>query len=283
LGDPTEVQAPGAITAGGNWTPAQGSGPIDQQFQSFLSAEYETIGALNQAWSTSYSGFSDPSLRFPAIQPMLTVAAKDWSQFISTALSFTYALVTNADEPAYETFLIQRYSQPSAINTAYGLTGVSALGSFADIQNKLWSELAAGLPVGGVFLQDWILFVSVVIPTRQNAHQFSVIVPVELTDSAATQMARLNLAQRITQQEKPAHTSFDVKLYWAAFSVGSARVGIETVAGPSSRFAAILLDQSSLGESYLSFVAPWSVRDRVVTSGSMLWRRIGKQCGESAK
>ncbi len=282
LGDPTDVQGPGAIAAGGKWTPSQGSGPIDQQFRDFLSAEYANIAALNLAWSASYSGFDDPTLRFPAIQPSVAAAAADWSQFIASDLGFTYALATNANEPAFETFLIERYGQVSAINTAYGLTGASALTSQADIRSNLWNPLANGLPAGGVFLQDWILFVSIVIPTQQNAHQFTVVVPVQLTDSVATQTARLNLAQRITQQEKPAHTAFDVKLYWAAFSAGSARVGIETVVGPSSRFAALLLDQSSLGESYLSFVAPWNARGRVVAGGDQLQRRAGKRCGESA-
>jgi phage tail-like protein len=283
LGDPTDVQTPSTITAGGAWTPSQGPGPIDQAFRSFLSTQYGNINALNQAWGgTSYSGFDDPTLRFFAIQPAQATQAADWSQFISSDLGFTYALVTTANESAYETFLMQRYQQPSALNTAYGLTGAAALTSFSDVPAKLWSGLATGLPAGGVFLQDWILFVSVVIPTQQNAHQFSVVVPVQLTDSATTQMQRLNLAQRITQQEKPAHTAFDVKLYWAAFCVGSARVGIETVAGPSARFAALQLDQGSLGESYLSFVAPWNVRDRIVVGRDQLRWQTGKPSRGSA-
>jgi len=280
LGDPTAVQAPSAITTGAQWTPAQGSAPIDQVFREFLSATYGTIGALNGAWSTAFSSFDDASLRFPAIQPSNSAQAADWGEFISTDLGFTYAPVTNADEPAFENFLIERYVESSAVNTAYGLTGVSALADFSDVQSKLWNPLTNGLPAGGVFLQDWILFVSVVIPTQQNAHQFTVVVPVQLTDSAATQTMRLNVAQRIAQQEKPAHTSFDVKLYWAAFSAGSARVGIETVAGPSSRFAAVLLDQSVLGESYLGFIAPWNARGRVVAGGDQL-QPPGKRCGES--
>jgi phage tail-like protein len=282
LGDPTEVQAPGAIALHSSWTPSQGGGPIDQQFQSFLSAEYGNIKALNTAWNSSYTGFDDASLRFPAIQPASAAEAADWSQFIGTNLGFTYALVTTADEPAYQSFLIERYQQVSSLNTAYGLSGGSVLTSFADVGTKLWNGLASGLPVSGVFLQDWILFASVVLPARQNAHRFSVVVPVQLTDSVATQMARQSVAQRIAQQEKPAHTDFDVKLYWAAFCAGSARVGIETVVGPSSRFAALLLDQSTLGASYLSFVVPWNVRGRMVAGRDQLQQRTGKRCGESA-
>ena len=280
-GDPGDVQAPGAIATGGDWTPSQGAAPLDRQFRAFLSAEYGSISALNQAWSTSFSGFSDPSLRFPALQPLPAAEAADWSQFIATDLGFTYALVTNADEPLYESFLSQRYQQPAAVNAAYGLTGSSALTNFSDVQAKLWAGLASGLPSGGVFLQDWILFVSAVLPAQQNAHWFTVLVPVQLQDDATTQMQRANLAHRIVQQEKPAHTDFDVKLYWAAFCAGQARVGIETVVGPSSRFAALLLDQSSLGGSYLSFVPPWSVRGRMVAARDALALQTGLRCGES--
>lgn len=287
LGDPVDVRAPGAVTLATSWTPSQGAGPIDQLFRSFVSAEYGNIDALNHAWQCNFTGFDDPTLRFPAIQPAPAAAAADWSQFIGTELAFTYALVTNADAPAYQNFLMQRYRQVSAINTAYGLSGPTALAAFPDVQTILWSTLAsapppAGLPPSGVFLQDWILFVSVVLPTQQNAHRFSVVVPVQLTDSVTTQMARQSLAQRIAQQEKPAHTDFDVKLYWAAFCAGQARVGIETVVGPSSRFAAMQLDQSTLGASYLSFVVPWNVRGRMVAGRDRLQQPTGNRCGESA-
>ena len=264
LGDPTEVQSPGAVTVQSAWTPAQGAAPINQQFSTFLSGEYATIGALNAAWNTGYASFSDPMLLFPAIQPAQPAAAADWSQFVSTSLGFTYAQVTAADLPAYQTFLMQQYAQVSALNTAYGLSGGGALASFADVQSKLWTVLTAALPHVGLFLQDWILFVSVVLPAQQSAHQFTVVVPVQLQDSVATQTQRAAVAQRITQQEKPAHTSFSVELYWAAFCAGQARVGIETVVGPSSRFAALNLDQGALGASSLDFVAPWNVRDRIV-------------------
>jgi phage tail-like protein len=275
LGDPTDVTAPGAITSGGSWTPSLGSGPIDQLFRSFLSAEYGGIAALNLAWNQTFTGFDDPSLHFPAIQPASAAQAADWSQFVAADLGFTYALVTNSDEPAYQSFLMARYQKVAALNTAYGLTGGAALGNFAAVGSTLWPQLATALPASGVFLQDWILFVSVVLPTQQNAHRFSVIVPVQLTDSAATQSQRHTVAQRIAQMEKPAHTDFDVKMYWAAFRVGQSRVGIESVIGPSSRFAAVLLGQSTLGVSDLDFVVPWSVRGRLVVGRDQFQQQIG--------
>ena len=263
FGDPTAT--PGSVTTDSDWTPAQGSAPLDQLYRTYLSGIYTTIAALNTAYCTNYSGFDDHTLRMPAIQPAQATAAADWQQFLASDLTFTYAAPTNADEPAFEAFLTGRYQTVADLNEAYQLTGSMALASFADIQANLWNTtLAAGLPVSGAFLQDWILFVSVALPTGRNASRFTVVVPVQLSDSAATQTQRLALAQRITQNEKPAHTDFNVKLYWAVFCVGQARVGMETVVGPSSRFAAMVLDQGTLAASHLGFTLPWTVRSRLV-------------------
>jgi phage tail-like protein len=271
FGDPTEVQTPGGAASNSDWTPALGAAPLDQRYRAYLSGVYATVAALNEAYGTNYSGFNDPSLRMPAIEPEQAAQAADWLAFLSSGLGFTYAAVTSADEPAYEDFLTSRYGQVAGLNLAYQLTGASALSAFADIQTKLWAAtLANGLPSSGAFLQDWILFVSVVTPTSRNANRFTVVVPVQLQDSVSTQTQRRNLAQRIAQNEKPAHTDFDVKLYWAAFCAGEARVGLETVVGPSSRFAAMVLDQNELAATYLGFALPWSVRGRVVTGRDQL-------------
>lgn len=280
-GDPTDVQTPGTVTTAANWTPAQGAAPLDQLYRTYLTGLYANISALNLAYGTSYAGFSDPALRLPAIQPAQAAQAADWRQFLGSDLGFTYAAVTNADEPSFEDFLTARYQQVSDLNQAYQLSGSSALASFADIETNLWAAtLTNGLPLSGAFLQDWILFVSVVMPTSQNANRFTVVVPVQLKDSLSTQTQRLNLAQRIAQNEKPAHTDFDVKLYWAAFCAGEARVGMETVVGPSSRFAAMVLDQNVLAASTLGFVAPWNVRGRLVAGRDQL--QNGTRSGEPA-
>jgi phage tail-like protein len=280
FGDPTAT--PGSAMKDSDWTPAQGSAPLDQLYRRYLSGVYATIAALNQAYGTSYAGFGDPPLRMPAIQPTQATAAADWQQFLASDLGFTYAAVTSTDEPAFANFLTGRYQTVADLNQAYQLTGSAALASFANIQTNLWNAtLVAGLPASGAFLQDWILFASVVMPTSQNASRFTVVVPVQLNDSVTTQTQRRAVAQRIAQNEKPAHTDFDVKLYWAAFCAGQARVGMETVVGPSSRFAAMVLDQSTLAGSYLGFIFPWSVRGRLVagrdqvTNGTRTKMRLG--------
>ena len=274
FGDPTAT--PTNIVRGSNWTPSQGSAPLDQRYRDYLSGVYANIAALNQAYKTNYASFDDTSLRMPAIEPAQATAAGDWQQFLTSDLEFTYAVVTNADAQTFANFLASRYQTVADLNQAYNLTGSAMLSSFADIQSNLWNAtLSAGLPVSGAFLQDWILFVSVVMPTSQSASRFTVIVPVQISDTVTTQTQRLALAQRIAQNEKPAHTDFNVKLYWAAFCAGQARVGMETVVGPSSRFAAMALDQSMLAASYLGFALPWSVRGRLVTGRDQISNGTG--------
>jgi phage tail-like protein len=274
FGDPTST--PGSVASDSDWTPAQGSAPLDQLYRNYLSGVYVTVDALNLAYGASYASFVDPTLRMPAIQPALAAAASDWQQFLASDLGFTYAAVSNANEASFATFLTGRYPTVADLNQAYQLTGNAALSTFADIDDSLWNAtLATGLPASGAFLEDWILFVSVVVPTSQNASRFTVVVPVQLTDSVTTQTQRLALAQRIAQNEKPAHTDFNVKLYWSAFCAGQARVGMETVVGPSSRFAAMVLDQSTLAASYLGFTLPWSVRGRLVAGRDQVTAGLG--------
>jgi hypothetical protein len=121
-------------------------------------------------------------------------------------------------------------------------------------------------------LQDWILFVSVVAPATRYAHRFSILVPVQLDDDLPTQAFRKETASRVAEQAKPAHTAFDVKLYWAMFQAGEARVGMETVLGPSSRFAALVLGSNYLGPSFFGFTEPWNVRGRRVAGRDQLAR-----------
>ena len=52
--------------------------------------------------------------------------------------------------------------------------------------------------------------------------------------------------------ERPAHTSYDIRPYWAACRVGEARVGLDTVVGEGSRFVAVVLGRDRLATGYLS-------------------------------
>jgi len=266
FGDPSELVGPGLTTQVSDWTPARGPLPLYDQYRTFLETQYADIDALNAAWKTSYTGFDDPTLRLAAVQPSGQAGA-DWQRFVETQIGFTYAVVRDTDEPLYREFLARRYGQPSVVNSTYHLDGSSALTTFDDVSARLWDGyLSTALPSQSVWLHDWIQFVSIVLPMDRAAHRFTVLVPVGVNDGPDVQLARQQIAQRITEIEKPAHTAFDVKLYWGLFRVGDARVGMDTLLGQGSRSVALVLDSgvSVLGAAHLSYTEPWNARDRLV-------------------
>lgn len=96
------------------------------------------------------------------------------------------------------------------------------------------------------------------------AHQFSVLVPEELTPEEEA------MTRRVTELEKPAHTSFDVRRYWDFFRVGEGRVGIDTVLGEESRFVETILGRAYLAEGYLRPPIPAGTTDRLVSDRDRL-------------
>ena len=267
FGDPTGLLGPGSTTNLNDWTPARGPLPLHQRFREFLAREYADLDSLNAAWNTTFTGFDDPALQLAAVRPSSGRRGADWQRFIESEIGFTYAVVRDTDEPLYREFLARRYGQPSAVNAAYRLDGSNVLTTFADLRPRLWDAyLRHSLPSSGVWLQDWIQFVSIVLPMERAAHRFTVLVPVGLDDGPDVQLDRRNLAERITQIEKPAHASFDVKLYWGMFRVGEARVALDTLIGAGSRSVALVLDRgvSALGAAHLAYAEPWNATDRLV-------------------
>jgi phage tail-like protein len=268
-GDPTDVGTLRTVAGGAAWTAAQGPGVLNTLYQAYLQTIYADIASLNTAWATSYSSFNDATLTLPPLQPAQSTQAADWRRFLRDALGFTYAPATSSDLATYQVFLQRTYATIGALNTAYALTGANAHSSFTAI------TLPAVMPSGGA-LQDWIVFVSKVLPAQQNAHQFRVLVPVALTDSPDVQQTKLGIAQRVADVEKPAHTSFTVRLYWAMFRAGEARVGLDTFLGVGSRFAALVLGKGSLAAGNLAFPDSASVPGRMQLGGRSLAQRC---CG----
>ena len=115
---------------------------------------------------------------------------------------------------------------------------------------------------------DWYQFESVVLAVYRTAHRFTVLLPTPKALDTEEHQRRVDLAQRIVDLEKPAHTVFDVKFYWAYFRVGEARLGEDTLIDRGSRAPQLLspmvLGQGYLVESYLAPTYPQDIANRQV-------------------
>ena len=102
----------------------------------------------------------------------------------------------------------------------------------------------------------------------QAAHRFSVLVPSSgpLADAGALER-QMEWARKVVRLEKPAHTTFDVRPYWALFRTGYARLGLDTLLGEGSRAASLapqlIADRGHVGASRVAF-APRVPPDRVL-------------------
>ncbi len=277
LGDPTQPVMLGMETKDTPWEPRHGAAALHQRFQTFLAARYrgsndkETLQRLNDAWGSSHTSIGQ--IVFSPLPPGQPGAAADWRSFIDQYLPMAYPDVGAADQPLFREFLARRYGSITRLNKAYGFTDEQAFQQFPDI------TLPADLPSAGAPLLDWIEFVSLAVPIRRNSHRFVVLVPSELEELPDSRKRRAARVAEIVRLEKPAHTDFDVRLYWALFMAGTARLGIDTILGEGSRFAAIVLGSNYLGQSYLAASHPWGVRDRSILGRDCLsghfYRRSG--------
>jgi hypothetical protein len=78
-----------------------------------------------------------------------------------------------------------------------------------------------------------------------------VLLPRRRTDhDPAADAADLALATRIIALEKPAHTIFDIRFYWAMNRIGEAQIGRDSQLGASSR-APELIPPVLLGRAWL--------------------------------
>ena len=259
FGDPTETEGPGVTTDISTWTPEQGAGPLHQRYRDYLEEHYLTAEALGLAWGKEIVSFSEINLT-PTL-PVNETEANDWRRFLQVGLGFTYSTVDASDpqdRQAFQDFLGRRYHRVAVLNETYMLTGTAAYKGFYTI------PLPSTLPEGGVRLFDWIQFVSIVLPTIRNAHRFTVLVPTVTFGTPSKRGPDPDLVRRIVELEKPAHTDFEIKEYWALFRVGEARLGLDTLLDRGSRLVALILGQGFLSQAHLALSHPWNVPDRVV-------------------
>ena len=94
---------------------------------------------------------------------------------------------------------------------------------------------------------------------RQAAHRFDVLVPAGLPAGTT------DMVTRIVTTGKPAHTAFQLIRYDELFTIGRARLGIETGIGRGPSFTPMVTGSSVLAAGYLGYSYPFDITDRVVS------------------
>ncbi|HEX8129165.1 MAG TPA: phage tail protein [Pyrinomonadaceae bacterium] len=240
FGDPTEALAPRLVQQETRWQPSQGSEALHALYRASLGL------AANEV--------------YPVKRPSGAAAGKAWEAFSRSVVGFVPAATRVADAAAWENFLARRYRHLDALGAAYKTEPAT----FADV------KLPQSLPAGGEPLNDWYQFEGVVVAMSRAAHRFTVLLPMRQTDTfdAAAHRDLSDLARRIVELEKPAHTTFDIKFYWAMFRLGEVRLGDDTLLDLGSRAPGLmrpmLLGEEHLAESYLAPAHPQNVRERNV-------------------
>jgi phage tail-like protein len=166
--------------------------------------------------------------------------ADDWAAFVQ---------LSSQHRTSWQRLLRGRYRRLKPLNDAHG----SGWQSFDDV------ALFDSDPATDAARADWLVFEQALMTIDRTAHRFSVLLPVLPSDAtdAATLDDRRKLASRIIALEKPAHTIFDIRFYFAVNRIGEARLGLDTAIGDGSR-APELLPPAILGKAYLgeSFAGP---------------------------
>ncbi len=307
FGDPTEAAGPRTVSPGGRWVPEKGVAELQRRFQAafgrtdwtfgveptgdaqeaaaraafakrelgfvpsdptdelfawrnFLRGRYHDIAEFNTANASAWENFDDIPL--PADRPAGERLPGDWRAFQTASAGQPFGVRRRM----WQDFLARRYSSVPALNLAHG----TQWESFATV------AYPASLPADEKPLGDWFQFEAVVLPTLAVAHQFSVLLPFSGHTATAEEdrAQRFELARRLIDLEKPAHTTFDVKFFWALFRLGEARLGQDTVLGLGGRDPALrpnaVLGQTYLAESRLAAGPPFDVTDRQIVGRDRL-------------
>ncbi|HKG14497.1 MAG TPA: phage tail protein, partial [Pyrinomonadaceae bacterium] len=208
-------------------------------WQDFLKRRHRQIKQLNDLYKSSFKSFAQVYL--PGDMPVTAVRLADWLDFV------TETAPSSARRRYWQNFLSLRYRRVGSLNEAYG----THWPSFEVV------SLPEELPADGAALRDWYQFESVVLPMRDAAHRFTVLLPMRASADPedAEGVQRRSVAERVVNLEKPAHTTFDIKFYWELFRLGEARLGEDTLINLGGRAPQLMtpltLGRGRLAESYL--------------------------------
>lgn len=181
-------------------------------------------------------GVATPMPELP-IGSVPDAARDDWSAF---------AALASRARLLWLRWLTESYRQIGRLNAAWNTAWVD----FSQV------ALTDRVPDTVSAIRDWLVFEGQVLAVDASAHRFSVLLPRRSVDQGfAEEQDMLAVASRLVAIEKPAHTTFDVRFYWAMNRVGEARAGIDTQLGQGSR-APELVPAATIGRAYLgaSFV-----------------------------
>ncbi len=207
------------------------------RWQRFLSRHYEKIEELNAEHGRAYRDFNNVPL--PQDAETNTTAADDWKTFVERASG-------DRTRGLWQDFLARRYRRIERLRREHRASWTAFdLVALPDV-----------LPSSKAAQTDWLQFERQLLPMHSTAHRFSVLLPVDSVTADPSQFeSRLGLARRLVDLEKPAHTLFDVRYFWAFNRIGEARLEFDTQLGAGSR-APELIPDAVIGRAYIgaSFV-----------------------------
>lgn len=292
LGNPSEVSdRPNLINVSKKWIPNDGASALHARFLAVTGQPTFTLTpSANDTEETARTSFGIATLGFVPSDPSEEIAA--WAAFLRSKNwtgSTAIPLATPTDASLarhWRNYQLESRGQPYGRQRrlwqqflARRYISVRALAESHGVEWDSFEEAAypVSLPQNSILLRDWFEFESRVLPTLAAAHRFTVLLPVSSLSSLTEDQRRqqLALANRLIELEKPAHTTFDVKFFWAMFRVGEARLGSDSVLGLGARDPAFLhqlavAGQSYLGESFLHSTYPPSLSGRFVTGRDRL-------------
>ncbi|MDM0001808.1 phage tail protein [Variovorax sp. J22P240] len=258
----TVIDAPRWVAPGARWSPAEGAqglqlryaealkraGVVDagsplfapvppteppgllQAWSAFCLAEIGSVPQLASALVTSWKAFLSslsnkhgmgPTL--PIVWPIADAQQRVWQDFLTGGLGPDLRRWLGR----WQVFLARRYLRAD---------DAGFIGAWGRWPSFDLVPAPDALPTNARALSDWALFETRLEAMAQTAHRFSVLLPTAGPSSDAAALDRqVEFAQRVVRLEKPAHTAFDVRSYWAMFRVGQVRVGLDSLLGIGSR------------------------------------------------
>ncbi|GJH13040.1 hypothetical protein CBA19CS11_29400 [Caballeronia novacaledonica] len=186
----------------------------------------QLAGALDASWQAYLASLSDTrgmGQDLPLVCPAASAQQVVWQDFMARGLAPDLRRWLGR----WQAFLARRYQR--ADDPAF----VAAWGRWPSFDLVPAPDR---LPANAHALLDWTLFETRLEAMARTAHRFSLLLPASGPLADATALARqAGFARRVVDLEKPAHTAFDVRSYWAMFRVGQTRLGRDSLLGVGSR------------------------------------------------